>query len=108
LCHGHSHDTSVLRRGSASHSRDKVNRKILAIKSAAFLKKISLCFDIEPRKITGSNVPNINLRSAAQARHYRCDLDSVHVMPEQRLLLANPELRRLSRGRETLQSNRAG
>jgi hypothetical protein len=60
-----SHDTSVLRRGSASHSSDKVNRKILAIKSAAFLKKISLCSYIEPRKITGSNVPNINLRSAA-------------------------------------------
>jgi hypothetical protein len=33
-------DTRVLRRGSASHSRDKVNRNILTIKSAAFLKKI--------------------------------------------------------------------
>jgi hypothetical protein len=58
-------DTRVLGRGLASHSCDKVNRKFLAIKSAAFLKKISLCFDIELRKITGSNVPNINLRSAA-------------------------------------------
>jgi hypothetical protein len=70
-----SHDTSVLRRGSASHSRDKVNRNILTIKSAAFLKKIgngpgqfayklidSLCFDIEPCKATGFNVPKINLR----------------------------------------------
>jgi hypothetical protein len=68
-------DRRVLGRGSASHSCDKVNRKILAIKSAAFLKKIgngsgwfvdklidSLCFDIEPRKITGSDVPSINLR----------------------------------------------
>jgi hypothetical protein len=65
----------AIRRGSASHSCDKVNRNILTIKSAAFLKKIgngpgqfvyklidSLCFAIEPRKATGFNVPKINLR----------------------------------------------
>jgi hypothetical protein len=35
-----SHDASVSRRGSASHLRDKVYRKILIMKSAAFFKNI--------------------------------------------------------------------